>query len=262
MANSSPRSQRRFARYTARLAPGLAVYAPWTDQQALQRYPDRTAMLKAVTGCGLRPDPGSDAERSTDANLAGISHELAEFEDLAAPVTRLDPRWSRWPAEAAAEPEAVTVTFERGHVIDVDGSGDEPLAWMTRCNEVGARHGIWLRDVVERRIVGTVCRGVYEAAGLELLDHAWRRILRASLDASSRTMYDDLAHTCGAAMYEARWSEPVAVAARAAIDRLVDDVTGRVSLVAHRGVATVTGVEVASGPVRRTRFGSGGNRWS
>ncbi len=254
--------QRRFARYGPRIAPELPVIEPWTDPQALERFPDRETMLKAVVEHGLPLDPGSGAERSTDANLAGISHESAELEDLATPVTRLQPRWSRWPEQAPAEPETVTVTFRDGRVADVNGSGPDPVAWMTRANDIGARHGVWLRDVVERRIIGTVCRGIYEAPGLELLERAWTRILQASLDAASRELYDRLAAGLGAAMYEARWLEPAARAARDAIDRLVGEISGSVTLSVHRGIARVEGMTVDSRVVQQTRFGSGGNRWS
>jgi len=254
--------ERRFARYTALLAPELTVYAPWADPSALERFPDRAAMLKSVVEHQLQLDRGSGVERSTEANLAGTSHESAELEDLTTPVTRLEPRWSRWPAEAPDEPQTITITFAAGRVTDVDGSGAESLAWMTYCNDVAARHGIWLRDVVERRIIGTVCRGIYEAPGLELLDRAWSRMLQASLDAAGRELYERLTAVCGAAMYEARWNDPVAVAARAAIDQLVLEISGQVTVVAHRGIATVKGVSVDSRVVRQTRFGSGGNRWS
>ena len=133
---------------------------------------------------------------------------------------------------------------------------------MTRANDIGARHGVWLRDVVERRIIGTVCRGIYEAPGLELLERAWTRILQASLDTASRELYDRLAAGLGAAMYEARWLEPAARAARDAIDRLVGEISGSVTLSVHRGIARVEGMTVDSRVVQQTRFGSGGNRWS
>ncbi|MCR3750118.1 argininosuccinate synthase [Lentzea californiensis] len=254
--------QRRFARYGAQVAPELSVIEPWTIPQALGRFPDREAMLKAVVEHDLHLDRGSGAERSTDANLAGSSHESAELEDLETPVTRLDPRWSEWPRQTAAEPETVTVTFRDGRVADVNGSGPDPVEWMTRANDIGARHGIWLRDVVERRIIGTVCRGIYEAPGLELLDHAWTRILQTALDAAGRELYDRMAAVLGSAMYEARWLEPAARAARDAIDRLVGEVSGSVTLSVHRGVVHVEGTKVADGVVQQTRFGSGGNRWS
>lgn len=254
--------QRRFARYGAQVAPELPVIEPWTDAQALERFPDRETMLAAVVEHGLHLDPGSSAGRSTDANLAGISHESAELEDLETPVTRLDPRWSKWPGQAPDEPEIVTVTFRDGRVADVNGSGPDPVEWMTQANEIGARHGVWLRDVVERRIIGTVCRGIYEAPGLELLGRAWTRLLQASLDAASRELYDRMATVLGAAMYEARWLEPAAQAAREAIDRLVGEVGGSVTLSVHRGVVQGERMKVASGVVQQTRFGSGGNRWS
>lgn len=254
--------QRRFARYGAQVAPELAVVEPWTNPQALDRFPDRKAMLAAVAERGLPLDPGSGAERSTDANLAGISHESAELEDLETPVSRLDPRWSTWPGQGPAEPETVTVGFRDGRVTDVNGSGPDPVAWMTRANTIGARHGVWLRDVVERRIIGTVCRGVYEAPGLELLGPAWTRMRQASLDAAGRELYDRLAAVLGAAMYEGRWLEPVARAARAAIDRLVGDVSGSVTLSVRRGVVQVERTKVAGRVEQQTRFGSGGNRWS
>ncbi|MFC5750155.1 argininosuccinate synthase domain-containing protein [Actinomadura rugatobispora] len=254
--------QRRFARYGAQIAPELPIIEPWTDPQALERFPDRRTMLEAVVEHGLDLDPGSGAERSTDANLAGISHESAELEDLETPVTRLDPRWSRWPGQTPDEPETVTVVFRDGRVADVDGSGPDPVEWMARANQVGARHGIWLRDVVERRIIGTVCRGIYEAPGLELLDRAWTRVLQAGLDPAGRDLYDRLASTLGDAMYEARWLEPAAHAARDAIDRLVGELDGKVTLSVHRGIARVDRMKVVARVPQQTRFGSGGNRWS
>lgn len=254
--------QRRFARYVARTGNGMRVYAPWIDPLALRRFPDRRSMSKAVSESGLGLDPGSSVDRSTDANLAGTSHESADLEHLDTPVTALDPRFSRWPGDTPDEPEQVTVEFHAGQVTDVDGSGPDPLAWMSRCNEVGARHGVWLRDVVERRIIGTVCRGVYEAPGLELLNHAWSRVLQVNLDAAARALYDQLADVVGKEMYEGHWMDPAAVAARAAIDVLLAEVSGRVVLVVHRGVVTVAGTETdGTRVVRQTRFDSGGHRW-
>jgi argininosuccinate synthase len=255
--------QRRFAGYVSRLPVGLRVYAPWTDPDALVRFPDRHSMADAVSAAGLWLDPGSDVDRSTDANLAGTSHESADLEDLTTPVTSLEPRFGRWPADGPGEPESVTVEFEAGHVVGVNGSGPSPMDWMARSNAIGARHGVWLRDVVERRIIGTVCRGVYEAPGLELLQPAWRRILQVTLDAAARELYDRLARTAGVAMYEGRWLDPAAEAARAAIDVLLVNVSGRVVLVVDRGVVTVGRTEKLVGFVeRQTRFGSGGHRWS
>jgi argininosuccinate synthase len=256
--------QRRFARYTARFAPGLQVYAPWTDPDALRRFPGREAMLEAVQRAGLPLDAGSGADWSTDASLAGASHESAALEDLAVPVDAgtLRPRWSRWPADAPGEPAIATVTVTEGRITDIDGSGPDPVAILRRAGELGARHGVWLRDVVERRIIGTVCRGVYEAPALEVLGAAWQRVLQTSLDQPSRALYDQLSATLGAAVYEAWYADPAALSARAALDALLQRASATVTLTLHRGTARPTAVDVtASGALQQTRFGTGGNRW-
>lgn len=254
--------ERRFARYRERLAPELDIYAPWDDPKALARFPDRARMLEAVTARGLPVDRGSDAERSSDANLAGASHESATLEDLRAPATVLRPRWGRWPGESPGSPAQVRVTFSDGRLSGVDGDGDGPLEAFLAANEVAGRHGVWLRDVVERRIKGTVCRGTYESPGLELLDRAWVRALQVGLDAEGRSLFGRLSARLGAAMYEGRWLDRTAAAARAAADALLDGVSGQVTVTAWRGRVDVVRTEMTTQAVRETRFGSGGNRWS
>ncbi|PMR57825.1 argininosuccinate synthase domain-containing protein [Micromonospora maris] len=257
--------QRRFAAYAREFAPDLRVYAPWTDPDALERFAaGRGAMLNAVKDAGFFLDRGSDADRSTDACLAGASHESSALEDLATPVDAgsLTPRWSVYPSEAPAQAETVAVSFDAGRVTDVDGSGPDPVDVLRTARDLGARHGVWLRDVVERRIIGTRCRGVYEAPGLEILDTAWQRVLEVCLDPHARGLYQSLGPVLGAAVYEARYASPVAAAARAAIDELVRPATATVRLVLHRGTARVAGIDAPGvGHDQQTRFGTGGNRW-
>lgn len=255
--------QRRFDRYAGRLAPALGVYAPWTDPTAVERFPDRATMVDAVRTLRLPLDEGSAADRSTDANLAGASHELAALEDLRTPATVVRPRWSTWPADAPADGEDLTVRVDHGTVVDVGGSGADVLAWLARAHDVGARNGVWLRDVVEGRIVGTVCRGVYEAPALEVLDHAWRRVLEVSLDRPGRELYDRLSVQLGEAMYEARYLDATAVAARAALEELLAGASATVHLRVQRGTVRVTGTDVPGGvPRQQKRFAAGGSRWA
>lgn len=254
--------QRRFAGYTERFAPGTPVYESWQDPEAVTRFPDRQAMMEAVAGERLWLDPGSDADRSTDANLAGVSHESGELELLETPVTRLEPRWSSWPHEAPAHAQEIDVSIVDGRIADVDGSGPRPLDWLSSANEIGGRHGCWLRDVVERRVIGTVCRGVYEAPGLELLDHAWSKALQICLDPDSQRLFGELSRVVGRAVYEGRYDDLSAQAARSGIDELVEAVTARVRLRAHRGTVLVTALTAAGGTRRQTRFDMGGHRWS
>lgn len=257
--------QRRFAAYGRVFAPDLPIFAPWTDDDALARFPGRAAMLAAVKDAGLFLDSGSDADRSTDACLAGASHESSTLEDLSAPVapTTLVPRWSAWPGDAPGTPETVTVVFDAGRVVDIAGSGPDPVRILATARDIGARHGVWLRDVVERRIIGTRCRGVYEAPGLEVLDAAWQRVLQLCLDPYAHELYRSLAKILGAAVYEARYTTTVATAARRAMDELTSAATATVTLTLHRGTVRVAGIEAPGvGQDRQTRFGNGGNRWA
>nr|MDT0661514.1 argininosuccinate synthase [Micromonospora sp. DSM 115978] len=256
--------ERRFAAYARRFAPELPVYTPWTDPDALARFPDRATMLDAVKGAGLLLDRGSDADRSTDACLAGASHESAGLERLTTAVDgrSLVPRWSAWPDEALARPQQIAVSFAAGRLTDVGGSGADPVDALLAARDLGARHGIWLRDVVERRMIGTRCRGVYEAPALEVLDAAWQRVLEVCLDPHARALYRSLAPVLGAAVYEARYTTPAAIAARAAMDELTRPATATVRLVLHRGTIGVAGIEApGAGHDQQTRFGTGGNRW-
>jgi argininosuccinate synthase len=255
--------QRRFARYTEALAPDLRVYAPWTDPAALDRFPDRATMLRAVVGQSLRLDPGSSDDRSVDANLAGASHEGGTLEDLRTPVTAISPRWSTWPADAPVDAETLTVRFERGRVVRAGDSGPEPPAWLGRAHQAGARNGVWLRDVLESRIIGTRCRGIYEAPALEVLDAAWERVLEVALDRPARRLYDQLSAQLGEAVYEARYLEPAAKAARAALESLLEPASATVTLNVHRGSVMVTSVDVPGEVAnQQRRFAAGGHRWA
>jgi argininosuccinate synthase len=253
--------QRRFARYTELFAPDLAVYAPWNDPAALARFPNRATMMAAMVGLEL--DEGSDADRSADVNLAGASHEQTALEDLRTPVTVVPPRWSVWPSEASGQAESLTVRFDRGHVVDVNGSGPEPLAWLARAHGIGARNGVWLTDVLESRIIGTRCRGVYEAPALEVLDRAWLRVLEVALDRPARALYDRLSNELGDAVYEARYLDSAANATRTALDALLERASGTVSLSVHRGTVLVTSIDIPDGVSgQQRRFGAGGHRWA
>lgn len=256
--------QRRFARYTHLVAPDLGVYAPWVDPAALRRFPDRESMYMAVAEAGLWLDPGSGATHSTDASLIGASHESSALEELTSPVSpdTLAPRWSSWPGQAPEKPETISVTFTAGRLTAVAECAGDPIDLLSRAHVAGAGHGVWLRDVVERRIIGTRCRGVYEAPGLEVLGAAWSRALQVCLDPAAAALYDHLSKVLGTAVYEARYLDPAARAARAALDELTEAVTATVALTLHRGTVTVAAVHTSTGQTdRQTRFGTGGNRW-
>lgn len=256
--------QRRFERYTGAYGPDLAVYAPWTDPAALRRFPGRDAMAERLAAEGLPVDPGSSATRSTDANLAGISHEDAALEDLGTAPTVIRPLVGRWPAEAPDAPQVVTVQVEQGVPVALDGTGGPPADLLRRATAVAATHGVWMRDVVENRVNGTKCRGVYEAPGLELLGAAVAVAHRVTVADRGYRLLESLRGFLGQQVYEGRWAEPGTAAARAGLDVLAAGATATVEIALHKGALTVQAVRdypAAADAVRQARFGAGGHHW-
>lgn len=256
--------ERRFARYTAAYAPDLQVYAPWTDPAARHRYPDRAAMAAQLAAEGLPLDPGSSASRSTDANVAGVSHEDAALEDLGTPPTVIRPLAGRWPTEAPDRPRPVTVRVEQGVLVALDGVAGPPLDLLRRANAVAADNGVWMRDVVENRVNGTKCRGVYEAPGAELLGVAIAEVHRATVADRGYRLLESLAAFLGQQVYEGRWAESATAAARAGLDVLTDAATATVELVLYKGSLTVQAVRdypAEADAIRQARFGAGGHHW-
>ena len=256
--------ERRFARYTAAYAPDLAGYAPWTDPAALERFPGRAAMADQLAAEGLPVDPGSTATRSTDANLAGSSHEDAALEDLATPPTVIRPLAGRWPTEAPDRPRPVTVRVERGVPVALDGEPLPPVDLLRRANAVAADNGVWMRDVVENRVNGTKCRGVYEAPGAELLGAAVAEAHRVTVADRGYRLLESLSAFLGQQVYEGRWAEPATAAARAGLDVLAAGATATVELTLYKGSLTVQAVRdypAAADAIRQARFGAGGHHW-
>jgi argininosuccinate synthase len=256
--------QRRFERYTAAYAPDLAVYAPWLDPAARLAYPGRTEMAKRVAEVGLPLDPGSSATHSTDANLAGISHEDEVLEDLNTPPTVVRPLRSVWPVDAPDRPETVTVRVERGLPVAIDGEPVDAVAALLRANAVAGRNGVWMRDVVENRVNGTKCRGVYEAPGLELLGAVLAEVYRVTVADRAYRLLESLCTFLGQQVYEGRWAEPASDAARSAVAVLAAGASATVQVSLYKGsiaMVAVSDYPAAADAARQARFGAGGSNW-
>ncbi|HEX2051289.1 MAG TPA: argininosuccinate synthase domain-containing protein [Actinomycetota bacterium] len=254
--------QRRFDRYTRALAPDLATFVPWTRPEMLERFPSRAAMVEYVTTAGLDAEAGADASYSIDANLGGISHEHEHLEDLTTPVTFLRPLRSAWPQDAPDAVEKFAVTFEHGRAVAVGGAAASPLECMLAAGEVAARNGVWLRNVVENRIAGTKCRGVYEAPALELLGRCASELYQVTLDERSQALFAELSRLLARHVYEGRYFEPSARAARLAADAVTEAASGTVEVDLYKGNVTFHSVHgYGDAAVRERRFGAGGHRW-
>ena len=226
--------QIRFERYTNTLAPKMGVYAPWRDPALLEEFPGRKQMAAYLHSQGIEAQL-EKKRYSTDANLAGLSHEAEDLEDLQTSSLIVEPIMCVWPHDAPDRVEDVTLRFEHGRCVAIDGEGVSPLEAMMRANRIAGRNGVGMRNALENRIIGTKSRGVYEAPGLELLAFCLRAIYQTTMDRRSTALFHNLSRLVAEQIYDARLYDPGGRAAMAAIDVLAEHATGTVTIGLYKG---------------------------
>lgn len=227
--------QLRFERYTNVLAPKMKVYAPWRDPKLLQEFPGRKQMAEFLKAHGIEADVGPRKRYSTDANLAGLSHEAEDLEDLETAMTIVEPQMCVWPQAAPDQVEVVSLRFEKGSCVGINGEALDPLRCMYKANEIGGRNGLGLRNALENRIIGTKSRGVYEAPGLELLGTGLRSVYQAVMDRRSTQLFHTLSQNYAQQIYDGRLYDPQARAIYAAVDVLAEYATATIELGLYKG---------------------------
>jgi len=210
--------QVRFERYTNVLAPDMNVYAPWRDPALLTEFPGRTQMIEYLNRMGIKAFAGGKKKYSTDANLAGLSHEAEDLESMETPATIVVPTMGVWPHDAPNRIEKVTIRFEKARAVKINGKKVSPLQAMMLANTIGGRNGIGMKHALENRIIGTKSRGVYEAPGMELIGRCLEFVYQATLDRCSAQLFRHLAALVAGQIYDGRYFDPATRAAMAAID--------------------------------------------
>ncbi len=256
--------QARFARYAAALAPDLTVFTPWTRPWLLERFPNRDSMTEYLLELGYPKAFAEYADYSVDGNLGGYSHESGDLEQLHTRSDVITPIMTRYPRQGPDAAETFRVRFSGGRPVDIGGLAVDAEQALVAANEAGQRNGISLLSVVENRLNGTKCRGVYEAPGLEVLGRCVNALYQTTLDKDAAEFARTLFHRLGRATYEGSTVEPAAAAGRAAADLLTERASGTVEVDLYKGNVTVSGVhEIADlpGAERQTRFTHGGHAW-
>lgn len=258
--------QLRFARYAGLIAPDLRVIAPWTEPELLERFPNRSAMVDYLADRGIASDGRCTADYSVDGNIAGFAHEGTALEQLQNPDSAARPTLTVPPRRAPDQAEGVTVRIEGGHPVQVGNAPGTARELLERANMLAGRHGVGLRSVVEDRINGTKCRGVYEAPGLDLLGFCVSRVYQVAMDKEARRLMGSLSDLIGEGVYEARYLDPAIRAARAAADVLIEsaDATAEVEAEVYKGGIFFRGLSHDGNkalPPRQTRFSGGGHYW-
>jgi argininosuccinate synthase len=227
--------QLRFERYTNVLAPDMRVYAPWRDPALLEEFPGRKEMAAYLRAQGIEADVGPKKRYSTDANLAGLSHEAEDLESIETPCTIVDPIMGVWPEKAPDQVEKVSLRFEKGRCVALNGKSMDALGVMLEANKVAGKNGVWMKNALENRVIGTKSRGVYEAPGMELLGTGLRAVYQAVLDRRATKLFGELSRIVADAIYDGRLFDPSVRAAQAAIDVLTEPATATVELGLYKG---------------------------
>lgn len=227
--------QLRFERYTNVLSPKMKVYAAWRDPELLQQFPGRREMAAYLRDKGIEASVGEAKRYSTDANVAGLSHEAEDLESLETPATIVEPTMGVWPQNAPDAVETAKMRFERGICVELNGKALDPFEMLAFANQVAGRNGIGISNALENRIIGTKSRGVYEAPGMTLLGAGLEAVYQAVLDRRATTLFRYLSTIVSEAVYDGRLFDPAPRAAIAAIDVMAQNATGSVELGLYKG---------------------------
>ena len=227
--------QVRFERYTNVLFPDMKVYAPWRDPALLVEFPGRTEMADYLNRSGITASAGKGKKYSTDANLAGLSHEAEDLESLETPCTIVIPTMGVWPNDAPDKVETFTAAFEKARIITINGKKVTPLQAMQKANTIGGRNGIGMKNALENRIIGTKSRGVYESPGMELLGRCLEFVYQAVMSKRSNHLFRQLSSLVASQIYNGCYFDPETRAAMAAINVLTEFAGGTVQVGLYKG---------------------------
>src|SRR6195256_4803468 len=176
---------------------------------------------------------------STDSNMLGATHEAKDLEQLTSGITIVQPIMgvASWKDEVAVRRESVTVRFEEGFPVALNGvEFPDPVELMLEANRIGGRHGLGMSDQIENRIIEAKSRGIYESPGLALLFIAYERLITGIHNEDTIEQYRDNGRKLGRLLYQGRWFDPQAIMLREAAQRWVaKPVTGEVTIELRRG---------------------------
>jgi argininosuccinate synthase len=240
-ATGKGNDQVRFELTYYALKPDVKVIAPWREWDLTSR----TKLIEFAEQhqIPIAKDKRGEAPFSVDANLLHTSSEGKVLEDPAQEVP--DYVYSRTldPQDAPEEGAVITVAFERGDAVAIDGNKLGPAALLAELNRLGRHHGVGRLDLVENRFVGMKSRGMYETPGGTILLAAHRGIEQITLDRGAAHLKDELMPKYAELIYYGFWFTPEREMLQAAIDKSQAYVTGNVRLKLYKGSVSVIGRE-------------------
>ncbi len=244
-ATGKGNDQVRFELAASALEPSIEIIAPWRDPEFRRAFPGRAEMIRYCRERNIPVEATSSKPWSMDRNLLHISFEAGILEDpwldASDPSLREMYKLSVSPQEAPDEAQLVTLEFERGDCVAIDGEPLSPLGVMRRLNRLGGRHGIGRVDLVENRFVGMKSRGVYETPGGAILHFAHRQIESLTMDREVMHLRDSLMPRYAELVYNGFWFAPERLALQALVSESQRNVTGAVRLRLYKGNVIAAG---------------------
>ncbi|HEY8576491.1 MAG TPA: argininosuccinate synthase [Devosia sp.] len=236
-ATGKGNDQVRFELTANALDPSIKVIAPWREWDLRSRtqlldYAERNQIP-------IAKDKRGEAPFSVDANLLHTSSEGMVLEDPAVPAPDYVAQRTVDPEKAPDTPEIITIGYEKGDPVSINGETLSPAALLTRLNELGGKHGVGRLDLVENRFVGMKSRGLYETPGGTILLVAHRGIESITLDRGEAHLKDELMPKYAELIYNGFWFSPERDMLQALIDQSQHYVTGEVTVKLYKGSATV-----------------------
>ncbi len=226
--------QVRFELTYMALAPQLPVIAPWREWDIVSR--EDALDYAAKHDVPLAQKPGDLYSR--DANLWHLSHEAGPLEDPALPASEDVYKLTTGPGQQPAWAENVSIAFERGRPVAVNGKALGPVELIETLNQIAGRHGVGRADIVESRLVGMKVRGVYETPAGTVLYEALEDLCRLTLPHDLLRTRAELAPRYAELVYNGLWFSPLRRALQSFVDTTMEIVTGEVTVELHRGRAS------------------------
>ena len=229
-ATGKGNDQVRFELTVKALAPNMAIVAPWREWDLLSR----TQEIEYAKAHNI-DIPTDNKKYSMDKNIWHLSHEGSDLEDPWNEPQNEMYLVSKAPEEAADKPEYVTIDFEKGVPVAVNGKKMGAVELLTELNDIGARNGVGIVDICENRLVGMKSRGVYENPGGAILFYAHRELEYLCLDRATYHYKEGVAIRFGELVYDGMWFCQLREALSAFVDSTQETVTGTVKLKLYKG---------------------------
>ena len=233
--------QVRFELAIKAFAPHLAIIAPWREWDIKSREEE----IAYAEARNIPLKINRETNYSKDKNMWHLSHEGLDLED-----TGNEPLYEKEgflemgvsPLQAPDEPTYLTLEYEKGRPVALNGMKMSAKEIILELNEIGGKNGIGLLDIVENRLVGMKCRGVYETPGGAILYFAQNYLESVCLDKQTKHKKDELSITFAELLYNGQWYTPLREALTAFVDKTQEHMDGKVRLKLYKGNIIKAGV--------------------